>query len=414
MVKIKLPQLAWYGTRELELIVPDSWQVEVCDMTGGNRPALSPEEIKASVNNPVSIAPISELARGKKKVVIIFDDMTRITRVAEIVPYVLEELTKAGVPDNNIRFVCALGCHGALNRLDFIKKLGEETLARFPVYNHNPFGNCTYVGTTSTYGTRVYINEEVIKCDFKIAIGSVVPHPLSGFSGGGKIILPGVASFEAIEHNHRAAIADMTKNRDKPVIGMGLYDSNPMCFDIKEALDMAGLDILINGIVNTWGETVTIFTGEPVTTYVAAVREAKANYLTPPTVDKDIVIANTFTKANEGAIGVAIAYSTLKHSGGDIVLINNCPDGQVVHYLLGNFGSMTTTPLRIPTEIPPFVNHLIIYSEYPDLAGMGYTEESDKVLYMNDWDDVLRTLQESHRDEVKVAVYPSADIQYCV
>ena len=108
MAELKLPQLAWYGTRELELGLPDSWQVEVCDMAGGNCPALSPDEIRASVNNPIGIAPIRELARGKKEVVIIFDDMTRITRVDEIIPFVLEELTKAGVPDSNIRFVCAM------------------------------------------------------------------------------------------------------------------------------------------------------------------------------------------------------------------------------------------------------------------------------------------------------------------
>jgi len=413
MASIKLPQLAWYGARELELTLPDSWQVEVCNMTGGNRPALGPDEIRASVGSPIGIIPIRDLARGKKEVVIIFDDMTRITRVAEIVPFVLEELYKADVPHSSIRFVCALGCHGALNRLDFAKKLGEETLARFPVYNHNPFGNCTYVGTTSTYGTEVYINEEVMKCDFKIVIGSVVPHPMSGFSGGGKIILPGVASFDTIESNHRAASEDMKKPRERPVMGMGLHDDNPMRFDIEEALAMVGLDVLINSIVNTWGETVAVFTGEPTATYAAAVQEAKANYLTPLTGDKDIVIANTFAKANEANIGVAIAYPALKQSGGDVVLITNSPDGQVTHYLMGNFGRMTTTPLRIVTEIPPFVNHLIVYSEYPDIAGMGYIGESGRVLYMDNWDDVLRTLQQFHRDEVKVAVYPSSEIQYC-
>jgi len=220
-------------------------------------------------------------------------------------------------------------------------------------------------------------------------------------------------SFDTIESNHRAASEDMKKPRERPVMGMGLHDDNPMRFDIEEALAMVGLDVLINSIVNTWGETVAVFTGEPTATYAAAVQEAKANYLTPLTGDKDIVIANTFAKANEANIGVAIAYPALKQSGGDVVLITNSPDGQVTHYLMGNFGRMTTTPLRIVTEIPPFVNHLIVYSEYPDIAGMGYIGESGRVLYMDNWDDVLRTLQQFHRDEVKVAVYPSSEIQYC-
>ena len=77
-----------------------------------------------------------------------------------------------------------------MNRVDFAKKLGEETLSRFPVYNHNPFVNCVYVGTTS-YGTEVFINAEVMKCDLKITIGSIVPHIFAGFGGGSKIIMPG-------------------------------------------------------------------------------------------------------------------------------------------------------------------------------------------------------------------------------
>ena len=70
------------------------------------------------------------------------------------------------------------------------------------------FHNAHSSGTTQTYNTKIFINEEVMKCDFKIAIGMVVPHPASGFGGGGKIIMPGVASFDTIEHNHRMTVAD--------------------------------------------------------------------------------------------------------------------------------------------------------------------------------------------------------------
>ena len=124
---LRLPQLAWHGTKELALPLPDDWQVEMGYMAGYNRPALSSDQIREAVtDNLIGIPPIRELARGKKEVVIIFDDMTRVTRVAEIVPFVLKELAAAGIPDSHIRFIAALGCHGAMNRLDFVKKLGEE------------------------------------------------------------------------------------------------------------------------------------------------------------------------------------------------------------------------------------------------------------------------------------------------
>jgi len=413
MNTVTLPQLPWHGTKELRLPLPDNWQVEFYHMAGWNRPAMKPTEIKAAITNPIGIAPIREFARGKKEVVIIFDDMTRVTRVAKIVPFVLKELAEAGIPDNKIRFICGLGSHGTLNQLDFSKKLGKATIARFPVYNHNPFAHCTYVGTTNTYGTKLYINEEVMKGDLKIAIGLVVPHPVSGFGGGGKMILPGVASFDSIEHNHRAAVKDMMEQRDNPTIGMGIFDNNTMRFDIEEAATLAGLDLLINCIVNMWGETVSIFTGAPIPTYAAAVSEAKSHYHTPETKGESIIIANTFAKANEAImVGLGIAFRATSPQGGDVVLIANAPDGQVTHYLMGAFGKETAGELRFQARIPQHVNRLCIFSQYPEITGRGYIEESDKVLFTNKWDDVLETFQDSGGTGAKVAIYPNADIQY--
>ena len=412
MNTITLPQLAWYGTKKLELHLPDNWPVELYNMAGWDRTAMKPDEIKASIANPIGTAPIRELARGKNEVVIIFDDMTRVTRVAEIVPFVLEELAQAGIPDNKIRFICGLGNHGALNRLDFSRKLGEEIIARFPVYNHNPFNNCDYVGTTS-YGTRVHVNAEVMKCDLKIAIGCVVPHPVTGFGGGGKLILPGVASIETAEAFHRMPLRAMQEKWAKSAIGMGVFDNNPARYDVEEAAILAGLDVKIDCLLNMWGETTAVFAGALKPTYDAAVNEAIPHYRTPKMKGESIVIANTFTKANEAImVGLGTAFSAISPDVGDIVLIANAPDGQVTHYLMGWFGNTTSTALRVEARVPQYVNHVIIYSEYPDVTGRRYIEESDKVLFMNNWEDVVQALQEFHGDEARVAVYTSADIQY--
>ncbi len=406
---IRVPQLAWYETKELELPLPDSWQVEIYNMAGYDRPAMKPDEIKASISSPIGIPPIRELAEGKKEVVILFDDMTRVTRAAKIVPFVLEELAAAGIPDNRIRFIVALGCHGALDRLDFVKKLGEDIVARFPVYNHSPFYNCTYVGTTATYKTKVYVNEEVMKCDLKIAISSVVPHGGAGFGGGGKIILPGVASFETIDYNHQMAAKSSPERRDNPVIGMGIVDNNPMRADIDEAAILAGLDVSINCIVNMWGESVSVYAGALEPAYATAVKEAKTHYLTPKAEGKDIVIANAFIAAKQPGKGLFIAYPAVNTEGGDVVLIANSPEGQCMHYLGGPFW----TKLQQQSKIPQHINHLITYTEYPD-AKWNRFEEPDKALLMYRWDAVLKLLQKSHGLDTKVAVYPSADIQYCV
>ena len=382
-------------------------------MKGWEQRALNSTEMRSAITNPIGLAPLRELARGKNEVVIIFDDMTRVTRVGEVVPFVLEELADAGIREENIRFVCALGCHGALNRIDFIKKLGESIVDRFPVYNHNPFDQGTYVGTTRTYGTRVSLNAEVMKCDLKIAIGLIAPHPATGFGGGGKIILPGVASFETAKHNHTAGMRDAMSRQENPIIGMGIFDENPMRLDCEEAAALAGLDVLINCEVNMWGETVALFVGDPQGAYAEAVREAKEHYHTPPAQGENIVIANTFTKANEAiAVGLSAAFKAVHPQGGDVVLIANAPDGQVTHYLLGTFGNAPAGEMSFQVKVPSHINRVCIFSEYTDVAGQNYIEKSDKVSFINSWDDVLEMLQGPIDSVKRVAVYPSADIQY--
>ena len=413
MSVLKLPQLAWHGTKTLELTLPDSWQVEMCHMAGYDRPALTPDQIKDAVARNLSgTPPIRELAKGKGEVAIIFDDMTRLTRVADIVPFVIEELAEAGIPDDRVRFIAALGCHGAMNRLDFVKKLGERTLARFPVYNHNPFANCIYVGTTS-YGTKVYLNAEVMKCDFKIAIGSITPHVMSGFGGGGKIVLPGIASYESIDALHMLKKL-LPKERQRQITTeAGGMESNPLHQNIEEGASFSDLDIKIETIFNHWGETVAVYAGTPKEAYAAGVEDAKRHFLTPRAKDKDIVIANTFAKVNEAYLGIPIASPSVKSTGVGIVLIANVPEGQITHYLMGPFGKMIKSKQPLQARTPQSVKHLIVFTEYPDLAARGYFEQSDKVMFMNRWDDVRHALQEFHGDKAEVAVYPHAEVQYC-
>jgi lactate racemase len=408
---VKLPQLAWYETSNLEITFPDNWQVELCHMAGYNRPALSPALIREAVLHPIGTLPISQSARGKKEVVIIFDDMSRATRAAEIIPYVLEELAKAGIKDSQIRFVCALGCHGALTRHDFIKKLGKEVVTRFPIFNHNIIGNCTLVGSTSS-GIKLYLNSEVMKCDYKIAIGSIVPHGFTGFGGGAKIILPGIASFESIVAMHRLK-ATRANNKSVDFTGIGSTSSNSLRQNIEEAAELAGLDIKIDSLLNMWGETVSIYAGSPRAAFNEALKEARKHYLTPRVKNCDIVVTNTFAKASEGAGGAITGFPSVKQQGGDIVLICNAPEGQVTHYLFGNWGNISSCEFSFLVQLPPQINRLIIFNEYKELTDAGVFTPRQKVLLLDKWDDVLLALREKYGDKAKVGVYSSAEIQYC-
>ena len=92
--------------------------------------------------------------------------------------------------------------------------MGERIIREYAVFNHNPYDNCAEVGFTPN-GIRVSLNREFLSCDLKIAIGGVVPHPLNGFGGGGKIIMPGIASAETINGTHATKVKKLHVRREK-------------------------------------------------------------------------------------------------------------------------------------------------------------------------------------------------------
>jgi len=401
MQTVTLPQLAWFEPRNLNIYFPDNWKVDVHNMAGYKRPALTPDQIASSLENMVDTPPIRELARGRKDAVIIFDDITRVTRPSKIVPFLLEELARAGIKDGNIRFIAALGSHRPMDRVDFVKKLGKDVVDRYPVYNHNAFHNYVHVGTTS-HGNEIFINGEVMRCDFKIAIGSVTPHPGNVFGGGAKIILPGVSSIDTIQFNHSMTVTPETV-RD--------YDANPRRLDKVEAAKLAGLDVAIQCIVNLWGDTAALYAGTEPAAHAAAVEDARKHYLTHKATDVDIVVANAYAKSSEETIAYRNTASSIREDGGDHVLISNTPAGQVAHYLFGKWGTDLWGRIERPIRIGNKVNHLIQYNEYPDLANCWFVPH-EKVIHLSRWGDVISELGKHHAGGTRVAVYPSGDIAY--
>lgn len=409
---VAVPQLAWHNPQELNLTFPAGWDVETLNMNGFNRPVLPAGHIRQAITNPAYGPPLRELATSKDEVAIIFDDLTRVTRVAQFVPFVLEELSRAGVPGDRVRFIAASGCHGALNRVDLVKKLGAEVVARYPVYNHNPYENCVYVGTTNS-GLPLHVNAEVMRCSLKIGIGVITPHIMAGFGGGGKIVLPGVSSLDTAEAFHNMEkTAGKRVAGEKGSTGMGVFENNPLQKEIQEAAGMVGLTFIINCLVNYWGEPVAVFAGEPTGAFMAGATEAKTHYLTPSVNDADVAVANVFAKASEALIGLYPSSGAVSKKGGDVVLICNSPEGQVSHYLMGTFGKTVCGRLRLAVRVPPQVRHLIIFSEYPEFAARNYFAEPEKIFFTQTWEEVMHLLQEWHGDYARVVVYPDASIQY--
>lgn len=402
---VRVPQMCWYGDTELELNFPDSWEIITCHMHGHNAPPINQDAIREAFRNPVGTNTIRELARGKKEVAIIFDDMSRPTPVSLLVTFVLEELAAAGIDDDNIRFISAPGTHGCMNGIDFRKKLGDEVMDRFLVYNHNPYENCTPLGTTSR-GTPVSINSEFMSCDLKIGIGCIVPHPQAGFGGGPKILLPGIASIDTITVNH----ARLTVS---PTSCIGRYEDNIMEQDIIEAARMAGLDVKIDAIVNLKREIVALYVGDPVDEHVEGIKFARRHYATDFVGDCDIVIANCYSKANEIVLAPILTAPLLTSKGGDMIIITVTPEGQITHYGGRSFGKKFGGRLwHQRAALPENTKRLTIMAPYPNKVGADWIAPYDSVNRVRSWDEVINMLMDEYGDKAKVAVIPDATIQY--
>jgi len=407
---VRLRQEAWYGDTEFTVSLPASWDVNVCRMRGHDRPLLEEEDISQAFIRPIGSPPIRELAKDKKQVAILFDDLARPTPVHKLIPFVLEELRIGGIPDEHIRFICAQGAHRALMRLDFVKKLGEEVLDRFPVYSHNPYENCEYVGTTSR-GTPVSINKEVLNCDLKIGIGGIYPHSVASFSGGGKIILPGVASIDTIQANH--SLARLARQAGRSIsFGTG-FEENELRLDIAEAAQIARLDIKVDALLNDRREIIALFVGEPLAEHIEGVKLAKEVYATDAVPGVDIAISNGYGKGTESYHAVHIGTSMLSEAGGDLVIISNSPEGIVPHYLMGAWGEDTGGRFwQKRRPLPPKAKRFILVSKYLDRAQSGRLAPLDLMTWCRTWPEALEVLRQDYPSGAKVAVIPDGTIQY--
>lgn len=413
--KITVPTQAWHGDVGLGLKFPGSWEVIPCNMKGHNAPALDEAGIRDALANPIGTETIRKIAESRSEAAIIIDDMTRPTRIADFIPLVLEELKAGGIKGENIRFVMALGAHGACTRADFVKKLGKSVLADYPVYNHNMFENCTLMGKTSS-GTRVLINSEVAECDLKIGIGSIVPHVFTGFGGGAKILLPGVSSMETIVANHEPLRHTLLQTPfGREMIGLGKYKENIMRLDMVEAARLAGLDVVVNSLVNIDRENTALFVGDVEEAFLAGALQAETHYATQVIEDADVVVANCYGKGSEAMLALVICHPFFStESPKDLVLLVCAPEGQVTHYIYGPFGKTTGArhfePLPAVADTPG-VNRMIVFSPYGDKAGENWIRLKGSEV-VRTWDGVLDRLKQTNGDQSRVAVIPDATIQY--
>jgi len=408
MKKISIPSRLWYENKEWELTFPDRWQVDNLNPPGFEKPALNPEQIREKIEHPLKGPTLEEIARDKNQAVIVFDDMTRPTPVKDVAPFILQSLHKAGMKKDQVRFIWALGAHTAYDMINARKKLGDEIVENYPVYNHDPFQNTVRVGRTPT-GVEIWFNREFMACDLKIGIGCITPHVHVGFGGGAKIVLPGVAGIETINQFHNQLY------RDRGRAGLGNFENNIMRAECDAAGDAAGLNFKVDALVNRRGQITNLYAGPFRATHDAGAAEGKDHYGIPPVSGYDLAIFNAYAKANESAIALLFSLMLLKPGEGTGVLISDAPEGQVPHYVMrawgSDYGGRHYNP-RPKGFAQRLMKNLIVLAPHPDRTGLDLVCHADDPIIVKTWPEVLAILEEDYPGPAKVAVVQDGTMQY--
>ena len=408
MQKILVPSRLWYENQERELTFPDRWKIDNLNSPGFDKPGLSSQRIKEKIDHPIEGPTLEDLAAGKNQAVIVFDDMTRPTPIKDVAPHIVAALHRAGMKKDQIRFIWALGGHGAYDMINARKKLGEAIVENYAVYNHDPFQNTVRVGRTPT-GVELWFNREFMACDLKIGLGCITPHVHVGYGGGAKLILPGVAGLETINQFHNQLC------RDESRTGLGNFENNIMRAECDAAGDTVGLNFKVDCLVNRRGAITNLYAGPFRATHQAGAEEGKEHYGVPYATGYDLVVANAYGKANESAIALRIALMALKSQDGVVVLISDAPEGQVPHYVFRtwgtDYGGRQYTP-RPKGFAKLLMKKLVVLAPYPDRTGLDLISHVDDALFVKTWPECLALLEKEFPGEAKVAVVQDGTMQY--
>lgn len=278
-------------------------------------------EAERALSEPLGTADLREMVRAGDRVVILVDDHTRSTPAAELLPAVLARLADGGVRDADITILVTHGTHRLSTDEELRRKIGPAVCERFRVVQHSCTDEASqvYVGLTSR-GTPVWVNRLVVEADRRIGIGHIGPSPYAGYSGGGKLIVPGVASLDTINANHSLVALGVGRP--------GRVDV-PCRLDIDEAAALVGLDLVLDVVLDGRERVVRAFAGAPERVYEQGVALARRIYEVPCPEQVDIAVASGFPyELDLYQAERAVEYAEVAvRPGGSIVLVAACPDG---------------------------------------------------------------------------------------
>ena len=291
--------------------------------------------IKTALRNPIGTSPLRKSIEPGQKVGISVCDITRPMPSKRILPVILNELKH--IHPSNITIFIATGTHRKNTHSELFSMLGELPMSGgYNIVNHDAFSqaNLTKVGVTKEH-IPIFLNTDWIKTDFKITTGFVEPHFFAGFSGGPKMIAPGLAGFETIMKLHDS---DMISN---PNSKWGITHGNPIHDSIREIATLFPSDFTLDVTINKHHKITSVYAGEMFQVHKAACEFAHSTAMREVPEPFDIVVTTNSgypldMNLYQAVKGMSAAHQIVK-KGGSIICAAECSDGIPDH---GSYGEI--------------------------------------------------------------------------
>ncbi len=323
-----------FGKTGLSLELPEGYTYQILESRSAKPLDDASGAVGAALDHPIGSLPLAELARGKTSAAISVCDITRPAPNAVVLPPLLARLGSAGISRDNVTILIATGLHRPATPEEIVEIAGPDIASHYRVVNHDArqLSEHRHLGSTST-GTPVYIDERFVAADLHITLGFIEPHLMLGYSGGRKLVAPGLAAQETIKVLHSSKFM-----RDKRAAEGSIAD-NPLHRELLEIARLARHDFIVDvalgrGLTDQPGARrpiAAVFAGNPVEAHARGVEFVSKVMLQVLDKPADAVITTaagypldlTYYQSIKGVT----AASHVAKTGGRMLLVAACDEG---------------------------------------------------------------------------------------
>jgi len=315
-----------FGKSGIDVSIPDGYRCQL--VRSHTAAALGDVDavLTGALDRPIGCEPLAVLAAGKRTAAISVCDITRPAPNALTLPPLLARLHAAGIPVEGVTILIATGLHRGATAEEIEAIVGPQIAGKYRVVSHDARSLAAHRPLGSTRrGTPVYIDERFIAADLHITLGFIEQHLMLGFSGGRKLVAPGLAAQETIKVIHSPRFMR------EPLATEGSIAANPLHEELLEIARMARHDFILDVTLTQDRQISAVFAGDPEEAHAAGVGFVESSCLETLREPADAVITSgagypldlTFYQIVKG---ITAAQHIVK-PGGRILLLAECAEG---------------------------------------------------------------------------------------